>query len=53
MFAMIKQIVREAEDTKFQDALNRITRSQLPTVETLYRSDGVKKGARAFAENAI
>ena len=50
VFAAIKEIVREAEDMKFQDALNRITRSQFPTVEALYRSDDQKEGARAFAE---
>ncbi|WP_425100407.1 carnitinyl-CoA dehydratase [Tropicibacter sp. S64] len=50
VFAAIKEIVREAEDMKFQDALNRITRSQFATVETLYRSEDQKEGARAFAE---
>ena len=37
VYAAIKEIVREAEDMKFQDALNRITKSQFATVETLYR----------------
>ncbi|KUF10763.1 carnitinyl-CoA dehydratase [Pseudoponticoccus marisrubri] len=50
VFAAIKEIVREAEDMKFQDAMNRITRSQFETVETLYRSEDQKEGARAFAE---
>ncbi|MGX1495817.1 crotonobetainyl-CoA hydratase [Labrenzia sp. MBR-25] len=50
VYAAIKEIVREAEDMKFQDALNRITRSQFQTVETLYRSEDQKEGARAFAE---
>src|SRR6056297_284006 len=50
VFAAIKEIVREAEDMKFNDALNRITRSQLETVERLYRSEDQKEGARAFAE---
>jgi crotonobetainyl-CoA hydratase len=48
--AAIKEIVREAEDMKFQDALNRITKSQFATVETLYRSEDQLEGARAFAE---
>jgi crotonobetainyl-CoA hydratase len=48
--AAIKEIVREAEDMKFQDALNKITKSQFETVERLYRSDDQKEGARAFAE---
>ncbi|MEM1266464.1 MAG: carnitinyl-CoA dehydratase [Pseudomonadota bacterium] len=50
VMAAIKEIVREAEDMKFQDAMNRITKSQFATVETLYRSDDQKEGARAFAE---
>ncbi|WP_172330194.1 carnitinyl-CoA dehydratase [Mangrovicoccus sp. HB161399] len=50
VFAALKEIVREAEDMKFQDAMNRITRSQFETVERLYRSEDQKEGARAFAE---
>ena len=48
--AAIKEVVREAEDMKFQDALNQITKSQLETVERLYRSEDQLEGARAFAE---
>lgn len=48
--AAIKEIVREAEDMKFQDAMNRITKKQFATVETLYRSEDQLEGARAFAE---
>ncbi len=50
VFAAIKEIVREAEDMKFQDAMNRITGSQFETVEKLYRSEDQLEGARAFAE---
>lgn len=50
VYAAIKEIVREAEDMKFQDAMNRITRSQFETVERLYRSEDQAEGARAFAE---
>ena len=50
VFAAIKEVVREAEAMKFQDALNRVTRSQFETVERLYRSEDQKEGARAFAE---
>jgi crotonobetainyl-CoA hydratase len=50
VFAAIKEVVREAENMKFQDALNRINGSQFETVERLYRSDDQKEGARAFAE---
>lgn len=48
--AAIKEIVREAEDMKFQDAMNRITKSQFATVDRLYRSEDQIEGARAFAE---
>jgi crotonobetainyl-CoA hydratase len=42
--------VREAEDMKFQDAMNKITKSQFETVEKLYTSEDQLEGARAFAE---
>ncbi|MEM9426339.1 MAG: carnitinyl-CoA dehydratase [Pseudomonadota bacterium] len=48
--AAIKEVVREAEAMAFQDAMNRITKSQFATVEKLYRSEDQKEGARAFAE---
>lgn len=50
VYAAIKEIVRDAEDSKFQDAMNRIARRQLPTVDTLYGSEDNLEGARAFAE---
>jgi crotonobetainyl-CoA hydratase len=50
VFAAIKEIVREAEDMKFQDALNRITKRQFATVDRLYGSEDLKEGQRAFAE---
>ncbi len=50
VYAAIKEIVRDAEDSKFQDAMNRITGRQLETVDTLYASDDQLEGARAFAE---
>ena len=50
VYAAIKEVVREGEDMKFNDALNMITKSQFRTVETLYRSDDQKEGARAFSE---
>lgn len=50
VYAAVKEIVREAEDMRFQDAMNRITKSQFPTVEALYRSEDQIEGARAFAE---
>ncbi|TKA94290.1 crotonobetainyl-CoA hydratase [Cereibacter changlensis] len=50
VFAAIKEVVREAEDMRFQDALNRITKRQFPTVDRLYSSEDQLEGARAFAE---
>lgn len=48
--AAIKEIVREAEAMRFQDALNRITKRQFATVDRLYSSEDQLEGARAFAE---
>ncbi|MGJ8590865.1 MAG: carnitinyl-CoA dehydratase [Yoonia sp.] len=50
VYAAIKEIVRDAEDSKFQDAMNRITGRQLETVDRLYASEDQLEGARAFAE---
>jgi len=50
VYAAIKESVREAEDTKFQDMMNRITKRQLPTVDTLYASEDQLEGAVAFSE---
>ena len=50
VMAAIKEVVREAEDMKFQDALNKITKSQFATVEKLYKSEDQLEGAKAFAE---
>ncbi len=50
VFAAIKEIVRDAEDSKFADALNRVTKRQLPTVDKLYGSEDNLEGFKAFAE---
>lgn len=50
VYAAIKEIVRDAEDSKFQDALNRVTGRQLRTVDVLYSSEDQLEGAKAFAE---
>lgn len=50
VYAAIKEVVRDAEDSKFQDALNRITKRQLKTVDVLYASEDQLEGAKAFAE---
>lgn len=50
VFAAIKEVTRFAEGTTFQDAMNRVTRRQLPTVDTLYGSEDNLEGFKAFAE---
>ena len=50
VMAAIKEVVRDAEDSNFQDALNRITTRQLQTVDTLYGSEDMMEGFNAFAE---
>lgn len=50
VFAAIKEIVREAEDAKFQDVMNRVTRRQLKSVDTLYGSQDSLEGFKAFSE---
>ena len=50
VYAALKEIVREAEAMSFQDAMNRITRRQFATVDTLYASEDQLEGAKAFAE---
>ena len=50
VYAAIKEIVREAEDLKFQDGLNRITKRQFATVDRLYGSEDLLEGQNAFAE---
>ena len=50
VYAAIKEVVREAENMRFQDALNRVTKRQFPTVDRLYSSEDQLEGARAFAE---
>ena len=50
VYAAIKEVVREAEAMRFQDALNRVTKRLMPTVDRLYSSEDQLEGARAFAE---
>ena len=50
VFAAIKEVAREAENMKFQDALNKVTKMQLATVDKLYNSEDGLEGFRAFAE---
>jgi len=48
--AAIKEVVREAENMRFQDAMDKITGSKFATIKALYNSDDQLEGARAFAE---
>jgi len=50
VFAAIKEVVREAEDMKAQDALNKVSKRQLASVDRLYSSEDQLEGAKAFAE---
>ena len=50
VFASIKQVAREAESMKFQEAMNWITKRQFDTVDTLYGSEDNMEGFKAFAE---
>jgi crotonobetainyl-CoA hydratase len=50
VYAAIKEVVRDAEDSKFQDAMNRITKRQLGSIDSLYSSEDQLEGAKAFAE---
>lgn len=50
VYAAIKEIVRDAEDSKFQDSMNRITQRKLRSVDELYASEDQLEGAKAFTE---
>ena len=50
VFAAIKEVVREAEAMRAQDALSRVGKRQFGTVDRLYDSEDQHEGAQAFAE---
>lgn len=50
VFAAIKETARVAESLTFQEALDLVTSSTLPTVAALYTSEDGREGFRAFAE---
>ena len=50
VYAAIKEVVRDAEDSKFQDAMSRITQRKLRSIDVLYDSEDQLEGAKAFAE---
>ena len=50
VFAAIKEVVREAEAMRAQEALRRVGKREFRTVDRLYDSEDQIEGARAFAE---
>jgi crotonobetainyl-CoA hydratase len=50
VFAAIREVIRETGHLPIQDAFDQVTKKRLATVRTLYESEDVKEGARAFAE---
>ena len=50
VYAALKEVVREAENMKFLDALKKITKREFDTVDTLYASEDQLEGVQAFAE---
>lgn len=50
VYAAIKEVVREAENKQFLPTLQKITKSEFPTIKALYTSEDQLEGARAFAE---
>ena len=50
VYAAIKEVVRDAENKKFQDVMNKITKRQYTTIDQLYSSEDQLEGAKAFAE---
>jgi crotonobetainyl-CoA hydratase len=50
LFPAIKEALRETEQLTVQESLDLLNRRRLPTVKTLYESEDMIEGARAFAE---
>ena len=50
VYAVIKEIVREAENQDFHETMEKVTSRQLKTVDKLYSSEDQLEGARAFSE---
>lgn len=50
VFAAIKETARAAESLRFEEAMDLVTSSTLPTVSTLYNSEDGLEGFKAFAE---
>jgi crotonobetainyl-CoA hydratase len=50
VFHCIKEVARETEGMAFNDALNRITKKQIASVDILYNSEDGLEGFKAFVE---
>ena len=50
VYACIKEIARETMHLPIQQAFDMVTKRKLKSVDTLYASDDLLEGARAFAE---
>jgi crotonobetainyl-CoA hydratase len=50
VFAAVKEVARRTETLSVQEAFDLVNSRKLKTVATLYDSDDMKEGARAFAE---
>lgn len=50
VFAAIKETIRMTEDLKVQEAFDLMRGKGIPAVNTLYASEDLQEGARAFAE---
>ena len=50
VFAAIKEVVRESIQLPVQEVFDIVNGQKLPTVTTLYNSEDMKEGPRAFAE---
>ena len=50
VFAAIKETLRATETLSVQESFDILNSQKLPTVETLYNSEDMREGAKAFAE---
>ena len=50
VFAAIKEVVRETIHRPVQEVFDLVNGQKLPAVKTLYNSEDMKEGPRAFAE---
>ncbi len=50
VFAAIKETIRMTEGLKVQEAFDLMHRKGIPAVNTLYASEDLQEGTRAFSE---